>query len=279
MRYEEMKLLLDGRTSPELSNLLSSIDTALVDAGFTMHRDELDHALGIESEIDSTTVVDNVVDVLRVACSKVLAIMEIEVSDQIPLQRLYDLVAYLTTFGVTDDSQNIYDMIQNREDNETLLCDIMELVSEHDSGDYLPYISTVGTKLVEMMEKIISDGFEVEEEPLQDVTPIVQRLAGWEGEKPVIATMLDEQNVPMGASMESLMTIYGDVMADMPPKKAMDNLVYLSLYSDTENDALVDEVEFRMEGLYDSVDASQDGLQQLRKHKPSLESLAGDPNA
>ena len=254
MRYEEMKLLLDGRTSPELSNLLSSIDTALVDAGFTMHRDELDHALGIESEIDPTTVVDNVVEVLRVACSKVLAIMEVEVSDQIPLQRLYDLLVYLTTFGVTDDSQNIYDMIQNRDDNETLLCDIMELVSEHDSGDYLPYISSVGTKLVEMMSKIISDGFEVEEEPLQDTAPIVDRLATWQGDKPEIAAMLDEQSVPMGASMESLMSIYGDVMADMPPKQAMDN-------------------------LYDSLEANQDGFQQLRKHKPSLESLAGDPNA
>lgn len=278
MRYEELRLLLEQRISPELSNVISALDAALVSAGFTMHRDEFDHLLGIESEIDPSSIVDNVVEILRVAAGKTLATMEVEVSDDIPLDRLVDLINYLIGFGVSDDSQHIYDMIENREDNESLLCDIMEVVSEHDSGGYLPYITRVGKNLVEKMKSVILQGFAVEEEPLQDVSAFEARLATWQGEKPAISEMLENENVPLGVDMEALYTTYSDVIADMPPKDALDNLVYLTMYSGVSNEALVDEIEFRIEGIFTSLEDNQQGYVQFRKHKPSLESLVGDPH-
>lgn len=279
MPNEELKQLLEQRATPELTNVISSLDAALAAAGFTMHRDELDHLMGIESQVDSSTIIDDVVDILRIAADKTLATMEVEVSDQIPLDRLVDLINYLIGFAVSDDSQHIYDMIENREDNESLLCDIMEVVSEHDSGGYLPYITVVGKNLVEKMRSVIVAGFDSEETPLQDVTDTTARLATWSGDKPVVAELLDEQSVPVGTSMESLISIYGDVLADMPAKEAMDNLVYLTMYSDVSNEALVDEVEFRIEGLFTSLEDNQQGYVHFRKHKPALESLVGDPDA
>jgi len=279
MRNEELKALLDLRISPELSNTISALDKALIDAGFSMHQDEFNHLMGIESYVDSSTIVDDVVAILRVGASKVLAVMEVEISDDMPLDKLVELINYLITFGVSDDSQQIYDMIENREDNETLLCDIMEVVSEYNSGDYLPYITTVGKNLVEKMKEVIESGFVTEEIPSEDTSHIEQRLSVWEGDKPAIAQVLEEQNVPLGVDMEALYSTYSDTIADMAPKDAMDSLVYLALSSSVSNEALIDEIEFRMEDLFISLEDNQQGYNQLRKHKPSLESLVGEHDA
>lgn len=280
MRYEELQGLIATRVTPELNNTLSALDAAILAAGFSMHREEFDMMFAEESNIDANTIVDNVVAILRVAADKVLGTMEVEVGDDIPLDRLIALVNFLITFDRSDDDDRFYALIENRTSNEEVICDMLEIVTEYDSGDYLPYITRIGDNLIETMRRDIEEGFRLNEQPEEVPQFVKERLNKWGYDKPVaIAETFEEENVPDGVDMESLYSVYSDQLLDMSPTDAVDNLVYMALHSNVSNEALIDEIEFRMESTFLSLEDNQKAHLYLQKLKPSLESLiAGDSN-
>lgn len=272
--YEELTLLLEGRASPELTEVLLSLDATLAQAGFTMHRDELDFIVGKETDIDGAELLVTVTAIMRQAADKVLDLFEVEVGPEIPLGMLISLISALSTFGPSDNCEQIDAILQMQAPADEALCDILELTTEFTSTEYLPYIAGVGDNLLSLMtEKVtqyLSTTVTDDDVPAETRARIQRYRAKVSND---FAEDIANDGVQPGASMEGLYKQYTDRLLDLSVEAAVKDLVYLALLSNVSNEALADETAFFIEDLYPDIENNQKANHALRKELASLESL------
>lgn len=272
--YEELIRLLEGRAAPELTAALVALDGTLVRAGFTMHREEIDYLLTLESTIDPATLSLNVTSILRIGASKVLDLFEVSVSDEIPLDRLTALIGALSSFGPSDNYEALDAIIKDTHAADETLCDILEQLTEYAACDYYPYITGVGENLITLIEQKIEAFAEVMVDSSDIPSETKARIEAWRATaQSEFADTLAQNGVPLGTDMESMYKYYVEGLVDLSVESAVKNLVYLGLYSSVSNEAMADEVAHYLEDLYPDVERNQKANLALRKEMASLESI------
>lgn len=273
--YEELGRLIEGRASDELSDALMALDATLVKAGFNMHREELNLLLSMESTIEGGAILQSVVEILKIAGDKVLAAMEVEVTEDIPLPMLTSLIATLAFYEPSDNDDAIDAVIKLGESSDETLREILGMVTEFDSEAYLPYIAAVSDNLIKKIESIIAEADQFKVESSLPANPEVAKRIELARQKieSDFTKEVEEAGVPSGVSMETLYNHYTEHLLNTSLETAVKDLVYLAMISNLSTEAIVDETAFFIEDLYPSLEQNQKAIVLLRKELASLESI------
>jgi hypothetical protein len=273
--YEELGRLIEGRATDELSDQLMSLDATLVKAGFTMHREELDLLITSESTIEGDSILQSVVEVLRIAADGVLGTFEIAVTEDIPLKQLTSLIAAIAFYEAGDLDDAIDAIIKLGEPSDDTLREILSLTTEFTSEDYLPYITTVSDNLITKLEKVIaeSQASVLQRSELVTVQVELRNKTARETISSDFVTSVENAGIPSGVSMENLYNHYCEHLLQVSVEQAVDDLLYLALISANSNESIADETAFLFEDLFPSVEQNQQANIVLRKRLASLEHL------
>lgn len=270
--YDELGRLLDGRASPELTEAMVRLDAVLAKVGFTMHREELDYLFANESNVAATEILLNIDVILRTAAAVVLDQFTVETADEIPLRMLSSLIEALGDFAPNDNFDTIDAIIKVQMAGDETLCDILELLTEFSSSEYLPYIAVVGDKLIPLIEEKIEEFASSQVVESINTAQTVERIGRYRSQHPsVLAPQLDQAGIPMGASMEHLYPQFTEQLLGLSIESAVHELVYLTLHSDVSTEALADEAAHFIEDLYQDIESNQKATLALHKELAALE--------
>jgi hypothetical protein len=272
--YEELGRLLEGRASPELTEALVALDGTLFRAGFTMHREEIDYLLSNEASIDGGEMLLNVAAILRTGGNRVLDLFEVEVSDEMPWPMLISLVHALASFGPSDNYEDLDAIIKDSASSDETFCDLLEHLTEFSAIEYLPYIVKVSDNLIKTFEEKIDSFLQTQERPDDISSNVRERINLYRRAKNnEFADRLDQDGISVGTSMESLYTQYTDHLLSISVEGAVKDLLYMSLYSGLDEEAIGDEASHYIEDLYPDVENNQRANISLRRELAALESL------
>jgi hypothetical protein len=278
--FDEMKEFIQARTSPELMDALVDLDRALTQIRFTMHQDEIDMLIQMESTEDAVAMVPSIVTIFRTAVDVVLKQFKIEVDGETPLPRLTVLLNFLHTFAGDDDHAAISDIISAEKSADETLCDILELKSQWSAEDWMPYFYSVSGALIETIQEVVGKYEEVIDIPEQVDNELQDRVNWYHTqEEDVFSKLAMDEGVPIGTDMESLYTAFGERVAEGTIEETVGGLVSLCMISNCSLEAMQDEVGFFLEQLYPDLESSQQAHKHLVRHMAKINTYPGARHA
>lgn len=274
---DELRSLLNGRCSPELTDAFSDLDDALADAGFDMHQDEIDYLIGIESYEEGDSVTASVDRILRIGADKALGSnFTVGVADSISIPMLTELVSALASFDVGDHHEELSAILEADMAADETLADVLGVLTSFSAEDWLPHLVSVGDNLIQSMTLTVAqyEGTTVE---MVEADPQVVERINWfhTQEEKAFSKQALEEGVPIGLSMEQLYGHYNQHLVDAKPEQAVKDLVSLGMMSSVSLEALSDEAAFFLEDLYPSLEDNQKATQLLRKEVARVKGLKG----
>jgi len=278
--FDEMKEFIQARTSPELMDALVDLDRALTQIRFTMHQDEIDLLIQTESNEDAVAMVPSIVEIFRTGVEVVLRKFQIEVDGETPLPRLTALLNVLHKFEGDDDHAAISAIIGAEKSADETLCDILELKTEWSSEDWMPYFISVSGALIETIEGVIGRYEEIIDVP-EIVDAELQDRVNWyhTQEEEVFSKLALDEGVPLGTDMESLVTAFGERIAEGSIEETVGGLVSLCMISNCSLEAMQDEVGFFLEQLYPDLESMQQANKYLVRHMAKINTYPGAHHA
>jgi hypothetical protein len=273
--YEELGRLLEGRASDELTTAIMSLDATLVKAGFKMHREELDLLVGIESTVDGNAILQSVVEILRIAAERLLAPMEIGVTEDIPLDMLTGLVTTVAFYEPSDNDDEIDAVIKLSLSSDETLCMVLNIVTEFSFEDYFPYITAVSDNLIKKIESLIFEAGEYKISPVTDLDSETTARIALVRKNMIteFSSKLSDEGIPDGIGMENLYNTYSSHLLTQSMEGAVKGLVYMAMISNLSTESVGDEAAFFIEDLYPSIEDNQKATRILRNELASFESL------
>ena len=179
--FETLSGYLDGRASPEQKALLLNACRILVEAGYDEHVSTLYQNV-VTADLADTDIYQTVVEVYMVPLyRRKLAEYGVVTNDYAQLEILGSIMEGMTRVDNWSDPETLNDMCSNDEGPNEAFAEILGLVGEHTSHDYLAALESVSpdliTRITEITDAAVDQQIQVDPEVLQSARErVVARL-------------------------------------------------------------------------------------------------------
>lgn len=230
--FETLSAYLDGRASPEQKALLLNACRILVEAGYDEHVSTLYQNV-VTADLADTDIYQTTVEVYMVPLyRRKLAEFGVITSDYAQLEILGSIMEALNRIDNWDDAETLNDMCANDEGPNEALSDLLGLVGEHSSEEYLAALESVSpdlmTRITEVTDAAIEGQIQTDPQEVQSARErVVARLRKFLRHIPAQHhSLLDRYLDGRGRVNESVRAMvypFYDALA------AMDNLSHVAL--------------------------------------------------
>lgn len=151
---KDLEAYLDASTTPELGTLILDATQVLLDAGVDSHLFVIRNNIDIADGLEFDTVYEGIVGALMPLLTHTLRQFGIEVSTEATLAQLTSVLKAINLIDDWDDADSLNSLVRGDEDNETMLSDVLEVVGDMPSSEYMLVLVQVSPNLIERIIEI-----------------------------------------------------------------------------------------------------------------------------
>jgi len=280
-----IRTLCRDRCAPELEELYVRMNTALHVANMKAHYDELDllWAQLNDQNIDPLEIVPAVDQVLRVSAERALNFCGVELDENIPFERLCEVVEVIVNFDPTDTPTIIIDQLDSAEDVDEAFCKVMEHLGTYEEDEWYQYIKEITPHFTSNTRKVCKNAADSIEAPQFDTAAsadLLKRLSRLvKSSKESLGAEVGSENKGLGLSTESLYNTYIARIIDSPVEKAVEDIFSLAVISNEAYDVAMESVSVCIDDLFYDIDQRRQAEQVRLRLKDTYKPIFGDRNA
>lgn len=242
--YEDLELLLSTKVSPERVALLLDAAALLDELGMEGHRMELELLVHRHDSMDPIGFADEVDTVLRAGILSVIENHGIRVDESASLHWYTAMVRGLLLLPDYEDTAAVEAICEVANDPEAALADLLELVTEYSSEDFIVLLDAVSPRLLERLLQLFKrradmglDAAETEEDDDEgcankmDIAAIRQRLLRYLDNQSFIITEAIRNGLPLGQQPEQLLKQFDRDLVVLSPRRAVEEVVAILIAS------------------------------------------------
>lgn len=250
--------------TPEYIDSLSILNDNLVSMGVSTHEEAIDILMPVSDSYEPSDLAQEVSNAIRGAAMETLSTVGILVSDEIPNPLLGTLIGFVGTFESSEDDEVILGYLENETDPKEAFMQILGLRTAVPADDWLEHLHGLTDDQLSNMYTLVQSWVESTESREQvlsngDIDPAMATLHALYSKRDDTGMMerIRNDSVQPGASIESLLNLYGDHVAsieDLDTK--VRSLVAIHVYSGEAYDHMYVETMESVRGfvLDDGVD-------------------------
>lgn len=250
--YDDLRTVLSGEVSPERTELLLYSAELLDSVDFYGHHLELQELIYNYENLEVGSLSLAVEDILKTGLLFVLNNFSVFTqTENLPLiNAMVHGIGLITNY---DDTDGILAICESESDPEIKFSDLMELVTDYTSDEFLMELSRVSVRFIERLTKLVSDRVERTEEvesrePV--IAPIRTRLKNYLEDKTFIVTEAIVDGLPLGQCPEVLMDLFAGELEELKPSRAAEELVAILLASELPTEDIEVKAGEYLENLY-----------------------------
>lgn len=185
---------------PHVADLIERADNVLERYQINRHYTELDQVMSIEDTMESSSLLDSIVDIYRSVLIDTIAIHAIE-TNTTDIDILIDILEGILLVQNSDQTEFIIDVIESDLDNEEKLAEILMLMTSRDMTRFLEVFVSVNSTFFEVLKRFIEPDLNtMAEDSYQIHGDIQQRVRWWISRYPnSLASTLVRNNVLVGS--------------------------------------------------------------------------------
>ena len=250
--YQDLKLLLEAKASPERSKIILDAAHTLDDAGLENHRVELQQLVYDHDDIEPFEVMDRVDSILLsglLSCINNFSVY----AEGLDVAKTSAILSGILLLSTYDDTETVLSICESDDNPEVQLADLLELVTVYTSQDFIEEINQVSPRLIQRLIRIMNQQSSYEETGSDNESikkPIRERLRTFtNGSNYIINEKIDE-GLPLAQKSDLLVERYIDEIEGLRPDRVAEEMVGILLASDLEKDAVKDRASHYFEHYF-----------------------------
>lgn len=254
--FDDLKLIIDGRTEPTLHAGIAALEAALEKHHATGWKELITNLVVTGDSDDGSTIVERAVGILYMQVEALLQQMHIKLElETLTITKLADIVEALL-FEPSDLDGQILAAVEASDDSVDALVNALGIKLNLLPEEVMEYVLSVSEDTIEAMKAVLSRSVNQEEYGDPDLKAVLgllnqyQTLSG-PGQANLGMEALTS-GMAVGTSMELMVEHYNGQGRIDPTQyeSTIDQLISLAILAKTPKDALEDEVLHFMEQFY-----------------------------
>lgn len=154
--FDFLSAYLEGTVTPEQRRVVLDGCYALVEVGISDHEFLIDQELEKTDQLDSDTVIQQVTEMVLPMLRQVIGEFGVRLTEDVTLAQATDILRALQRIENYEDQDTILGLTESSDGSEAALADILELMGQFSSAEYLGWFERVSPALLERIEETCS---------------------------------------------------------------------------------------------------------------------------
>lgn len=231
--------------TPEHLDTVLLLANSIHDAGDRLFTETISHVAGQIDQYEPLDLADLVVSHLRGVAVGFLGELEIQVSDEIPLDTLAKLVDVFHKFDSSEDNEDILNIIEVESDPKEVLMQIIILRSDLKEEDLFEHLYDPSEDQIRLIYDLVIQWSQtvdvVDDAPIETDVDLIQVARGILGDRTHVDQAIQE-GMPTGVGIEAMLNVYGDSMVGLSLETLIPNLAGLHILAGNNPTDIVEEV-------------------------------------
>lgn len=154
--FDFLSAYLESAVTPEQRRVILDGCYALVEVGISDHEFLIDQELEKTDQLDSDTVMANVAGMLLPMIKQIVGEFGVRLGEEVTLQQATDVLRALQLIDNYEDQESVYGLTDSSDGPEAALADILQLMGQYQSAEYLTMFERVSQDLLDRIAEVCS---------------------------------------------------------------------------------------------------------------------------